>query len=865
MTKKPVVLLTLLGCLILSLTLLAGCLSATTIEPTWESLGEHYQVPQWFVDGKLGVWMHWGIPSAVDENRPNDGSHYARRMYATVPEDYSGKLNMSQTLTKWHTERYGPPSEFGYEKLIPLFKAEKWDPDELVKFFKENGARFIMPVACHHDNFDMYDSSHPWNSVKMGPHRDTLKEWKETATKYGLKFGVSTHLYWSPRFLMAARKYQTPGTPEWDFFNMDYSPMGYASQDSWNEHWYARCWELIEKYDPDMFNNDAPYPNEESGKSLGVKLFSSYINRDLKENNGKQTVVFSCKNDKLNRAAFTYNLERGSSDKIQPKPWMWATDLSGSWFYRKGAVNKMSIPVMVGNAVDAISKNGVVMLNVALRGDGTLPEKQAAYLTAFGDFLKINGEGIYGTRPWKTFGEGPLKMKDGRQGENHTAFSHEDIRFTSKDGVLYTFVLAPPTQDIVIKTLATGGLYDGSIGTITLIGSDETLKWERSAEALTIQLPKTLPDQLVIGFRITSANTHQRPARYPKFSWDKVPVAFHFGKSDSLMTEVEARFVASRSNFICLEKGHAVKQFGDTETGIEKEARQLKKLNPDMKVIFYWNTFLDYAMYKAHEEYRKHPEWWLRTKDGDLDMKNNSLKRYDLSNPVVRQWWTTVAGEAVNNGSADGVFMDAFPQITHERNIVFWGQEKYDAIQQGLKDIIKETRQKIGKDKLIVYNGIRSTPSWQAGYDFPDYTDAAMIEHFGQFQSSSKECMLRDIQEMEKACKNGKIVVFKGWPGFTFTDRNAMRKSLSEKREIAKKNLLFPLAAFLVGAQENAYFVYSWGYRIDNGCLEWYPEFDKPLGEPMGDMVRDGWILSRQFKHASVWVNLETREADIQW
>ncbi len=580
---------------------------------------------------------------------------------------------MSQTLTKWHTERYGPPSEFGYEKLIPLFKAEKWDPDGLVKFFKENGARFIMPVACHHDNFDMYDSFHPWNSVKMGPKRDTLKEWKEAATKHGLKFGVSTHLYWSPRFLMAARKYQKPGTPEWQFFNMDYSPMGYATQDSWNEHWYARCWDVIEKYDPDMFNNDSPYPKIGGGKGLGIKLFTDYINRDLEENNGKQTVVLSFKDAKVDKAAFTYNLERGSAAEIKPEPWMWATDLSGNWFYRKGAVNKMSIPVMVGNAIDAISKNGVVMLNIALRGDGTLPENQAAYLTAIGDFLKINGEGIYGTRPWKTFGEGPLKMKDGRQGENHKDFTQEDIRFTTKGDTLYAFVLATPTSDVVIKTLAQGGVYDGDIGTISLLGSAETLTWERSAEASTIQLPKTLPDQPVIGFRISSASEQKRATRYPKFSWDKVPVAFHFGKSEALLTEAEAKFVASRSNFICLEKGHGSKQFGDTETGIEQEAQQLKKLNPNMKVIFYWNTFLDYDMYKAH------------------------------------------------------------------------------------------------------------------------------------------------------------------------------------------------VATFLVGVQENSYFIYNWGYRMELGCLEWYPEFDKPLGEPLGDMLRDGWTLSRKFKHASVWVNLETREADIQW
>ena len=383
------------------------------IEPTWESLIERYEVPEWFVDGKIGVWTHWGISSAIDENRPNDGSHYARRMYKVVPDDYEGELGMSEILTKWHTERYGPPSEFGYEKLIPLFKAENWDPDGLVRFFKDNGARFIMPVATHHDNFDMYDSFFPWNSVKMGPKRDTLAEWKAAAQKHGLKFGVSTHLYWSPRFLASARKYQKEGTPEWEFFNMDYSPRDYNTQDSWNEHWYARCWDLIEKYDPDMFNNDSPFPRIGGGKGLGIKLFTSYLNRDRKENDGKQTVVLSFKDKEVDRRAFTYNLERGGAGEIKPEPWMWATDLSGNWFYRKDAVNEMSIPVMVANGVDVISKNGVVMLNVALRGDGTLPENQAAYLTAFGDFLRINAEGIYGSRPWKVFGEGRSKSKTG--------------------------------------------------------------------------------------------------------------------------------------------------------------------------------------------------------------------------------------------------------------------------------------------------------------------------------------------------------------------------------------------------------------------------------------------------------------------
>jgi len=497
---KPYVLLLAFG-----LSVLGPTAHSAQIEPTWESMAANYQVPTWFVDGKIGVWVHWGIPSAIDENRPNDGSHYGRRMYGINGFDASSAKDMEMTrvLAEWHAQHYGPPSEFGYEKLIPLLKAEKWDPDALAMFFKDSGARFIMPVATHHDNFDMYDSSFPWNSVKMGPQRDTLREWKNAAAKHGLKFGVSTHLYWSPRFFNAARPHQKPGTPAWQFFNMDYDPQGYSSQDSWNEHWYQRCWEVIEKYDPDMFNNDAPYPDEKKGKSLGVKLFSSYLNRDLKENDGKQTVVFSCKNGSLDKAAFTYNLERGGSADIRPQPWMWATDLSGGWFYRKGAVNRMSIPVMVGNAVDAISKNGVVMMNVALRGDGTMPENQAAYLTTFGDFLKTCGEGIYGTRPWKVYGEGGLKVKDGRQGENKEDFTQEDIRFTTKDGNLYAFVLAPPTKDILIKTLASGGLLTEEIKNISQLGSEEEIRWARSPEGVTIELPKTSAKLPVIGFRIT--------------------------------------------------------------------------------------------------------------------------------------------------------------------------------------------------------------------------------------------------------------------------------------------------------------------------------------------------------------------------
>ena len=208
--------------------------------------------------------------------------------------------------------------------------------------------------------------------------------------------------------------------------------------------------------------------------------------------------------------------------------------------------------------------------------------------------------------------------------------------------------------------------------------------------------------------------------------------------------------------------------------------------------------------------------------------------------------------------------MDAFPQIKASANRALWGDEKYEAIQEGLKDIIAETRNKIGEDKLIVYNGIRSTPERQIGNDF-SIPDAVMIEHFGHFNSGTKESMLNDIREMEKAGKSGKIVVFKAWPGFAWIDGEAMKKPLEEKRKIAAENITFPLAAFLVGAQENCYFIYNWGYRMEMGCLEWYPELDKKLGKPLSDAKQENWTLSRDFEHASVWVNLETKEAEIDW
>ena len=375
-------------------------------------------------------------------------------------------------------------------------------------------------------------------------------------------------------------------------------------------------------------------------------------------------------------------------------------------------------------------------------------------------------------------------------------------------------------------------------------------------------LPKFL---FLIGLFLFQTAYSQNDKHYPKFTWDKVPVAFHFGKKGDLLTKKEAKFVASHSNFVVLEKAHGFPKYKYSEESIAADAAVLKKFNKDMKVVFYWNAFLDYSMYKAHNEYQKHPDWWLKTAKGELDLKSDKIKRYDLSNKKLRKWWANIADKNLKNKNIDGVFFDALNQVTSPGNKRLWGVEKYNAIQQGLKDLIKETRCKIGDDKLIVYNGIRSTPLRITGNDFPENTDAIMIEHFGYFNSRTKESMLSDIQEMEKAGKTGKIVVFKAWPENSWLNKKFMAKSEKVKKKISKEHLNFALASFLAGAQKHSYLIYNWGYRLSMGSLSWYPEFNKPLGKPLNDMQTNGWILTRDYEYASVWVDLENKKAKIDW
>jgi len=357
---------------------------------------------------------------------------------------------------------------------------------------------------------------------------------------------------------------------------------------------------------------------------------------------------------------------------------------------------------------------------------------------------------------------------------------------------------------------------------------------------------------------------------WPEFSWDTVPVYIHFGKSSGPLTEAELQFVARTSRFVCFEKGHGVRRFGSTEKGIAHDARRLKALNSRIKVLFYWNGFLNYPLYEACREFKKHPDWIFRDKQGNLLYKVRRLEQYNLLSADFRRWWASIAGKAVSEYGCDGIFMDAVNQAKRPLWMQKgWGKGNEHLLTQAVADMMHLANKRMGDDAILLYNGLRTLDRGRetTGREYLPHADGAMVEHFGAFHSRSRESIARDIQAVARAGKAGKIVVVKGWPDpeFNWLNKTKMKLPPQQLAREARDKITFSLACFLVAAQENAYFCYSWGYTERHGSLVDYPEFHKPLGKPRGDATSSGWTYTRSFEHASVRVDLADRTARIEW
>ncbi|MBV9469417.1 MAG: alpha-L-fucosidase [Abitibacteriaceae bacterium] len=469
-------------------------------KPTDESL-QQYQYPDWFRDAKFGIWAHWG-PQAV----PRHGDWYAKKLYQEGDSDY-----------KDHLQRYGHPSKAGYKDIIPLWKAEKWDPEKLMALYKKAGAKYFVSMGSHHDNFFLWNSKlHRWNAVNMGPHKDVVGLWQKAAQAAGLRFGVSEHLAASYTWFQTSHGADKTGPlagvpydgndPQYqDLYHPPAAPddTGWLTKNpEWHREWFNDVKELIDNYHPDLLYSDSVLPFGAVGRSM----LAHYYNQDMLRHGGKLEAVYNCKQSSDGK--WVQDLERGVMDGINPNPWQTDTSI-GDWFYRTGQQYKSSTDV-IQMLVDIVSKNGNLLINIVQTPEGDLEPDMLKTLDEIATWTAVNGEGIYGTRPWKIYGEKPASapaVKAGAFNEGKVKYTAQDIRFTTKNGVLYAFCLGVPAEDIRIVSLAKNAtLADKPVASVQLLGSDEKPEWNQGDDALVIKKPTQAPNASALAYKISFRN-----------------------------------------------------------------------------------------------------------------------------------------------------------------------------------------------------------------------------------------------------------------------------------------------------------------------------------------------------------------------
>jgi len=466
-----------------------------TYRPTWNSLETH-SVPKWLDDAKFGIYTHWGVYS-VPACGPN-GSWYPHNMYREDTEQY-----------KYHVEHYGPPSEFGYKDFIPKFKAERFDPEEWAELFKKAGAQFAGPVAEHHDGFSLWDSEiNEWNAAKMGPKRDVVGELERAIRKQGMKFMVAFHHaenwwyypHWRKEFDTSDPRYSGLYGP---LHNQDARPdIKWEEQDKpskeFLEKWKGKIQEVIDKYKPDLMWFDFMLGGVQ--EKYRKEILTYYFNKAMEW--GREVEV-TYKGHDLPPGIGIVDLELGRMSQLTYHEWITDTsvDESGAWSYVQD-VGFKSVDMLVHNLVDNVSKNGYLLLNVGPRPNGEIPEAARERLLGIGRWLDVNGEAIYGSTAWVTYGEGPTKMeKGGPFSEKHEVhYTAEDIRFTVKDDALYAICLGWPGRKVTVRSLKT--LYKSEISSIKMLGVDKELEWSLEEEGLKIRTPDEKPCEHAYAFKI---------------------------------------------------------------------------------------------------------------------------------------------------------------------------------------------------------------------------------------------------------------------------------------------------------------------------------------------------------------------------
>jgi alpha-L-fucosidase len=470
----------------------------------WESL-QSYQVPDWYKDAKFGIFIHWGVYSV-----PAFGSEwYPRQMYIQGSPEY-----------KHHIATYGTQDKFGYKDFIPMFKAEKFDPAAWARLFRDSGAKYVVPVFEHHDGFTMYDSGlSDWTAVKMGPHRDLVGDLAKAVRAEGLHLGASSHRVEHNFFLGVGREFRSDiNDPKFAAFygpahtwleNKRRTPLAndftYVSPE-WTHDWLARSAEIIQKYHPDVLFFDW-WIGEPSVRADLNRFTAFYYNYSLKS--GGPVGVITYKDYAMQEDSAVLDIERGQLGGIRPQYWQTDTSVSNkSWGYIENDTFKTP-EFIVHQLVDVVSKNGNLLMNIGPRSDGTIPDEVQQVLRDVGSWLKVNGDAIYGTRPWKIFGEGPTQVAEGSFNDTNTQpYTPDDFRFTTKGDVLYAIELGWPTKpEAVIHSIGTGAVGERTIESVGLLGSDAKVSFQTKSDGLHIQLPPQAPGKYAYTFRIRFAGS----------------------------------------------------------------------------------------------------------------------------------------------------------------------------------------------------------------------------------------------------------------------------------------------------------------------------------------------------------------------
>lgn len=502
--------------------------AAGPFKSTWDSL-QNYTVPEWYRNAKFGIWAHWG-----PQCEPEHGDWYARGMYEEGSDHY-----------KYHVQKYGHPSKFGFKDVIHQWKADQWDPEHLVALYKRVGAKYFFAMANHHDNLDLWNSKYqPWNSVNVGPKKDLIAGWAKAAKNQGLPFGVSVHAAhawtWYEVAQRADKNGPLAGVPYdgkltkangkgtwWNgldpqmLYAQDH-PLSEKSADGHNIHmqwnwgngaalpskaycdqFLKRTIDLIDKYEPELIYFDDTVLPFHPINDIGLQIAAHHYNQSIKRNKGKLQAVLNGKIlNEMQRKCMVWDIERGQSNVIEPFTWQTDTCIGG-WHYDKRVYENKgykTAKTVVHTLVDVVSKNGNLLLNIPVKGNGSIDDQETAILEEVAEWMKGNAECIYDTRPWKVFGEGPAMQETaalsgpGFNEGKGKPLGAGDMRFTQKGNILYAILLGWPEEGKVrIKSLSEGNaLRPEAISKIEMLGSG-ALQFQRNAAGLDVTLPETRP------------------------------------------------------------------------------------------------------------------------------------------------------------------------------------------------------------------------------------------------------------------------------------------------------------------------------------------------------------------------------------